>query len=165
MLKEYVRLCICNRTSERLGCGTQYLSPVSPPGRCHIPCCQTSSALHPLVLLQPLSFPDEEKEEKRIKSTVFSSSNNQSNCCSLTLSSLAFVPRASLNPGRSALGLAWPRPPGPAPRCCRPGDSFLCCFTALLGRFTATGFLDTHTHIIEGHNCRQKHLKSFSMGR
>lgn len=65
-------------------------------------------------------------------------------CCRPTLSSLAFVPLASLNPGRSGLGLAWPRPPGPAPRCCRPGESFLCCFTALLGRFTAIGFLQRH---------------------
>lgn len=76
------------------------------------------------------------------------------NCCRPTLSSFAFVPLASLNPGRSGLGLAWPRPPGPAPRCCRPGESFLCCFTALLGRLTAIGFLQRHR------NTRLKHHTS-----
>lgn len=34
---------------------------MSLPGRRHIPCHQTSSALHPLLFLQPLSFPDEGK--------------------------------------------------------------------------------------------------------
>lgn len=53
-------------TSVRLGYGTQCLSPVSPPGRCHILCHQTSYALHLLVLLQPLSSPDEEKGGKMV---------------------------------------------------------------------------------------------------
>lgn len=85
-----------------------------------------------------------------------------------TLSSLHFV-----NPGRSALALAWARPPGPAPRCCRPGDSFLCCFTPLLGRFIGTGFLQRHTRrnilmdnsvIIIGHTYIESHQPQVPIG-
>lgn len=66
-IKEYVRICVCHHTSARWGYGTQYLSPVSQPGRCHIPFHQTFSALHPPVGLQLLSFPDEEKMINKTK--------------------------------------------------------------------------------------------------
>lgn len=80
-------------TSVHLGYGTRYLSPVSPPGHCHILHHQTSSALHRLDL-PPLFFP---YGLKTLNQSMIS--HYQLNCCSPTLSSLALTPRASLNPG------------------------------------------------------------------
>lgn len=75
----------------------------------YIPCCISSSFLSLI-----------RKKDGQVDSFLYNSIHPLHQPpiinCSLTFSSLAFVPRASLNPGRSGLELTRPRPPGTGPR-------------------------------------------------
>lgn len=128
------------RTSVHWGYVTQCLSPATPPDWRCILHRWTSSALRHLRRRQHLFYSDR-KQKGWIEKRICTKRSTKPPISSPTLS--LFGPLVSLNLSR--FGVPWSWPPGPAPRCCRPLLSLLCCFRALPGLFS-TGFLQRWTH-------------------